>query len=111
LRFTLTGLELNPVALLLRLRDLLPRTSLGDTRLPRLRMTKSEIRKVVHVLLRRTLLQRYLRALQVLASLIHISGSCLLRQRISRNFLYFRAGLIELIAMHWGRRTSCDQCH
>ena len=74
-------------------------------------MAKSEIREMVHVLLGLALLQRRLCALQVSASLRHIIGSRLLRQGVSRNLLYFRPRLIELIAVHRGGSTSRDQCH
>jgi hypothetical protein len=111
LYFTLACLQLNAVTLILRLSNLLPRVSLGDPSLTRLRMAKSKVREVIHVLLRRVLLQCRLGALQVIASLLDISASGLLRQGVGRNLLYFRAGLIELVAVHRGRRASCDKCH
>jgi hypothetical protein len=86
--------ELNAITFLLRLSDLLPRPGFSDSCFPSLRVAQRKIRQVIDVDGRLALLKRGFRTLQVVARLLNVLSSCLLRQGIDGHFFHFSTRLI-----------------
>jgi hypothetical protein len=64
---------------------------------------------VINLHRRLTLLKGGLSALQIIARLFDVFAGRLLCQGIGRNLFHFRTRLIEAVAVHGSRCTSCNK--